>query len=92
MATTVTITALFKLSDRFDHAKCHWRIYSRLRQKVREDREMRLKLLTKGQNSLKLSAGEGIVVDAVELMTALAKAAPQAIRRLCLAERRLPTM
>ncbi len=42
-------------------------------EQLREDRELRVKLLDKGQISLKLSAGEDIVVDAVELMTALAK-------------------
>lgn len=42
-------------------------------EQLREERELRVKLLAKGQISLKLSAGEDIVVDAVELMTALAK-------------------
>jgi hypothetical protein len=39
----------------------------------KEERELRLKLLANGQISLSVSAGEDIVVDAVELMTALAK-------------------
>ena len=42
-------------------------------EKICEDRELRLKLMAHGKILLEVSSGKDLVVDAVELMHALAK-------------------